>query len=234
MMSSMIRQDVLAANLANVNTVGYKPDRAYNETFSSLFLQNLGTGRDVGSMTLGTRVSGTVTDFTQGALRATGNQLDLAIGGEGFFAVQTAEGVRFTRNGQLTRSADGYLTDQGGNFVLGSDGQRILLGAGDPTINSEGRIFSSSNASIGRIGIFTLDLTTAKKVGANQWSGTATGSMPADTQVRQGFVEASGTNSVREMIEMISTLRSYESAQRVISSIDSTLEKATNQVGSVQ
>jgi flagellar basal-body rod protein FlgG len=234
MMSDMVRQDVIASNLANVNTVGFKADKVVNETFSDLFLRNLRDGVGVGSINLGTRVAGTVTDYSQGAMRATENKLDVAIGGDGFFAVQTPTGVRFTRNGQFTRNPDGFLTDQLGNYVIGADRQRIQVGTGDPVVTVDGRIYDASGAYQGTIGVFTIDVANARKVGDNQWVGRATGARPDDTQLRQGFVEASGVNSVHEMIEMITTLRSYESSQRVITSIDGTLDKAVNQVGVVQ
>jgi len=114
MMSDMVRQDVIANNLANVNTVGFKTDRVVNETFGDMFLKSMHDGHDVGHLNLGTRVAGTVSDLSQGSPRSTGNKTDVMIGGDGFFAVETPTGVTFTRNGQFTRSPEGFLTTQHG------------------------------------------------------------------------------------------------------------------------
>lgn len=233
MLSDVARQDAIASNLANVNTVGYKSDRVVNETFSELFLQNMKNGRDVGSLNLGTRVSGIVTDFAQGAMRPTQQQLDVAIAGDGFFTVQTPQGLRYTRDGQFSRDAQGYLVTKTGAPVLNTGGQPIYIGSGDPTIDGYGRVFANGTL-VGALNIATLDMNSARKMGENFWTAdTVTNGLPANSALRQGFVEASGVNSVKEMIEMIRTLRSYESSQKIITSIDGTLDKAVNSVGVV-
>ena len=237
MTSAIVRQDVIASNLANVSTVGFKGDRVVNETFadSLLYSMNSGTPEPMGTLNYGTRVAGTITDFGQGAFRPTEQALDVAIGGDGFFAVRTEDGdLAFTRNGQFTRTPDGYLTTQTGEYVLGPGPLRmpVYVGTtGDPVIRADGRVTSADGTQWGQISIATLDIPSARKVGENMWVGTETGGMPAGTQLRQGYVEASGVNSVKEMVEMITTMRSYESSQRVITSIDGTLDKAVNSVG---
>jgi flagellar basal-body rod protein FlgG len=234
MLSAVTRQDVIASNLANVNTVGYKADRVANETFSDLFLTSMKTGQRVGTMNLGTRVAETITDYAQGALRNTGTKLDLAITGDGFFAVNTAQGTRYTRNGQFSKSADGFLTTANGDYVLSTARQPIFVGSGDPTITADGTVFTSDGQLSGQIAVVTLNIPEAKKVGENYWSGEETGGRLGTTFVRQGFLEASGVNSIKEMVEMITTMRAYESSQRVVMAIDSTLDKAVNQVGPLQ
>ncbi len=233
MNSAMARQDVIAANLANVNTVGYKADRVTTEAFSEMVLRNMSTGQEIGNLSMGSRVSGTITDFSQGALRNTGLATDMAIAGDGFFAIETANGVRYTRNGEFSVSGDGYLVNQNNEFVLGSNGQRLLVG-GDPKVSPDGRIYSAEGNLLGEVGVVTLDIETAQKVGANQWTGTVTGTRPATTKVRQGYVEASSVNSIQEMVEMISNMRSFESSQRMISMIDGTLDRSVNSLGSLQ
>lgn len=236
MTSAMVRQDVIASNLANASTIGFKADRVVNETFADTLLYSMQRGSALGSMNYGTRVAGTVTDFAQGSFRATQQALDVAIGGDGFFQVRQADGtVAFTRNGQFTRSPDGFLTTATGEYVLGRDGANLVpvfVGTeGDPSIRRDGAVLSPAGERLGQISLATLDIASARKIGQNLWLGTPTGEQPANTQLRQGFVEASGVNSVKEMVEMITTLRSYESAQRVVTAIDGTLEKAVNSVG---
>lgn len=245
MISSMVRQDVIASNLANVSTVGFKADRVINESFADNLLYNMqgkgGDLRQMGEFGYGTRVAGTITDFAQGAMRATQGSLDLAIGGDGFFRVRMEDGtVAYTRNGQFSRSSDGFLITQTGEYVLGPNGTRagdnlpVFVGtAGDPVVRADGQVLAADGTSLGQIGISTLDVPNSRKVGQNLWVGEETGGLPGGTQLRQGFVEASGVNSVREMVDMITTLRSYESSQRVITSIDGTLDKAVNSLGNL-
>lgn len=242
MTTAMVRQDVIASNLANVSTVGFKADRVVNESFADRLLYSTeenGGLQARGEFGYGTRVAGTITDFGQGAFRATQQGLDVAIGGDGFFRIRMEDGtVAYTRNGQFTRSPDGFLTTQTGEYVLGPNGGRagdnlpVFVGTdGDPVIRADGQVLASDGTQLGQIGISTLDVPNSRKVGQNMWVGQETGGIPANTQLRQGFVEASGVNSVREMVDMITTLRSYESSQRVITSIDGTLDKAVNSIG---
>ncbi|MCW2923414.1 MAG: flagellar hook-basal body protein [Thermoleophilia bacterium] len=237
MTSAIVRQDVIAANLANVSTVGYKADRVVNETFNDSLLYSMQNGQPepMGTMNNGTRVAGTVTDFGQGSFRPTEQPTDVALGGDGFFTVRMQDGtVAYTRNGQFTRSPDGFLTTQSGEYVLGPDRLPVYAGtSGDPVISADGKVAGKDGTSLGQLGVVTLDVTQARKVGQNMWIGAETGGMPTSTQVRQGYVEASGVNSVKEMVEMITTMRGYESSQRVITSIDGTLDKAVNSVGSL-
>jgi flagellar basal-body rod protein FlgG len=234
MLSALVRQDTIASNLANVNTVGYKRDKVGNEAFNDLFLYNMKTGQPVGELGLGTRVTGVYTDFSQGAFRNTESPMDVAIGGDGFFVVQGANGVAYTRAGQFSRTPNGFMTTQQGELVLGTNRQPIFVGQGDPTIASDGRVYNAGGQLVGQLAVVTLDIPNARKIGGNLWQGTETGGMPAGTELRQGFVEASKVNSIEEMVDMITTLRSYESSQRVVTSIDSTLDKAVNSVGAVQ
>jgi flagellar basal-body rod protein FlgG len=236
MISDIVRQDVIANNLANVNTAGFKVDRAVNETFGETLAHSMQQGgAAVGNMNFGTRISGTYTDFKQGSLRSTSQPLDIAITGDGFFQIRQDDGtVAYTRNGQFTRSPDGFLTTQSGQYVLGPDRYPVYAGTeGDPVITRDGSVSGPGGDTLGQIGIVTLDIPSAKKAGDGLWVGTETGVMPGTTQLRQGFLEASGVQSVKEMTEMITTMRSYESSQRVVQAIDGTLDKAVNSVGTL-
>ncbi len=232
MTSALARQDVIASNLANVNTVGFKADRVTTSAFDEMVIYNMESGEKLGNLSMGSRVSGTVTDFSQGALRNTELPTDVAIAGDGFFAVETPNGVRYTRNGQFGIDSAGYLVDSQSQYVLGSSGQRLLVN-GDPKISPDGRVFSADGNLLGELGVFTLDTTTMQKIGANQWNGTPTGGRPGSTKVRQGYVEASGVNSIQEMVQMIENMRSYESSQRMVGMIDGTLDRAVNSLGTL-
>ncbi len=215
MVSEMARQDLISNDLANASTAGYKSDTAVQGSFGDLLLQNTQTGATVGPLGQGSRIERQVTDLTAAPIKETGEDLDFAVQGDGFFAVQTGQGVRYTRNGQFTAAANGRLTDQLGNAVLNQNGQPITIGA-------DGKV------AAGTVGVFAVN--TPRKTGDNLFQGTAAGR--GTGQVRTGALEGSGADPVRAMTDMIASLRAFESGQKVITTIDSTLQKASNQVGS--
>jgi flagellar basal-body rod protein FlgG len=142
MLADQLRQDVIANNLANATTPGYKGDRAVGEEFNSLLLNNLQTGAPVGQLGTGARIADVVTDGSQGALRHTDNTFDLAISGDGYFAVQSAAGTRYTRDGAFTLDNRGQLSTSKGEPVLGADGRPVVVpSGGKATIDQGGRVF---------------------------------------------------------------------------------------------
>ena len=214
MVSEMARQDLISNDLANASTAGYKSDTAVQGSFGDLLLRNTQTGATVGPLGQGSRIERQVTDLSAAPIKETGEALDFAVEGNGFFAVQTAQGVRYTRNGQFTAAANGRLTDQLGNAVLGQNGRPVTIGA-------DGKVPEAS------VGSFAVN--NARKAGDNMFQGTAAGRGAG--QVRSGALEGSGADPVRAMTDMIASLRAFESGQKVITTIDSTLQKASNQVG---
>jgi flagellar basal-body rod protein FlgG len=216
MVSEMARQDLISNDLANASTAGYKSDTAVQGSFGDLLLRNTQTGATIGPLGRGSRIERQVTDLTAAPIKETGEDLDFAVEGDGFFAVQTAQGVRYTRNGQFTAAANGRLTDQLGNAVLGRNGQPVTVGA-------DGKVPQAN------VGIFALN--NPRKAGDNMFQGTAAGA--GTGTVRSGALEGSGSDPVRAMTDMIASLRAFESGQKVITTIDSTLQKASNQVGSL-
>ncbi len=215
MVAEQMRQDQIANDLANASTPGYKADRVTQRAFSDLLLSNSATGQPIGGLSMGVGLDRMVTDLTPQPLRDTGNPLDMGIAGDGFFAVQTPQGVRYTRNGQFTESAAGTLVDQLGNAVLGRGGQPVKVGA-------NGQVSASD------VGVFAL--TGAAKQGDNLFAGTAAGQ--ATGTVRTGALEGSGVDPARTMVDMIASFRAFEAGQRAIQTIDDSLHKTATQVAS--
>src|SRR5262249_34309947 len=149
-----------------------------------------------------------VTDFSAKPARDTGEPLDFAIVGDGFFGVQTAQGTRYTRNGQFALDAQG----------------RLVTAAGDPVLDRNGRTITSNSETVDprRIGVFNL--TNPRKEGDSLVSGTQAGA--ATGTVRSGALESSGADPARSMVDMISSMRAFEAGQKVIQTIDETLGKA--------
>ena len=167
MVAEMVRQDQIANDLANSATPGYKSDRSQQQSFSDLLLQNTQTGETIGKLGQGPLITKKVTDLTPEALRDTGEPLDLGIAGPGYFAVQTDKGVRYTRDGSFKAAANGTLTDQLGNTVLGTDRKPVK-------VNADGTVDAA------KVGNFAL--TGATKQGDSYFTGTAAGAAKGEVQ----------------------------------------------------
>jgi flagellar basal-body rod protein FlgG len=230
MVAEQVRQDQIANDLANSSTPGYKADRAAQSTFGDLLVANQLTGQTVGGIDFGPQVTDVRSDLEQGPLDQTDEPLDVALEGQGFLSVQTPTGIRFTRNGQLSVDAQGRLITQAGYPVLGAAGRELAVGSGsDPTIATDGTI-TVGGKTAGKLAV--VSLANPVKIGDTLFAGQP-GVPPKDTVVRQGYLEASGVNPARAMVDMIVSLRAYEASQRVIHAIDDTLGRGIASGGPV-
>ena len=227
MLTELVRQDQLANDLANASTPGYKADRSAESSFGELLLRNRTTGEPIGSLGFGAQISEIRTNLAQGPLRETDEPLDVALVGEGFLAVQTAGGTRYTRNGQLRVEPDGRLVSSTGLPVLDDKGRQIVIKGADPTIAPDGTI-SVAGKDVAKLGV--VSLKEARKEGDTLFSGTA-GARPSGTTVRQGELEGADVNPAEAMVEMMVSMRTFESVQRVMHAIDETLGKGINGSG---
>ncbi len=216
MVAEQARQSQLANDLANTSTPGYKSDHTPQRSFGEVLLANAPGTPTVGSVVQGVSLGATYTDMSPSSLQETGEPLDFAMQGSGFFAVRTAQGVRYTRDGQFTTSAQGQLTDANGNPVLSQGGAAIQVPA-------SGKVPTSA--------LGTFEVPGAVKQGENLFSGTSAGR--ASGSVRAGALEASGVDAAKVMIEMTTSLRSFQSGQQAIQAIGQTLQEASSQVGSL-
>jgi flagellar basal-body rod protein FlgF len=217
MVAEQTRQNQLSNDLSNASTPGYKSDQSPQKNFGSVLLANTEGGSSVGAVDQGVALGKTYTDMTPASIQETGEPLDFALEGGGFFAVHTAQGVRYTRDGQFTATAQGVLTDSFGNPVLSQSGAQIKISA-------------AGTVAAGSIG--TFEVPGAEKQGENLFIGKASGK--ASAGVRQGALEGSGVDAAKAMVEMITSLRSFQSGQQSIQTIAQTLQEATTQVGSIQ
>jgi flagellar basal-body rod protein FlgF len=215
MLAEQARQDQIANELANSSTPGYKPDRSSQRAFGDLLLTNTATGQTVGALGFGAQIERVVTDLSPQPLRQTDEPLDFAIEGEGFFAVRTPAGVRYTRNGQFTEGPGAQLVDQLGNPVLSQNGRPVAV--------TDGKV------DAGRLGVFAVP--DARKQGDSLFAGVARGA--ATGTARAEALEGSGVDPATAMVDMISSLRSFEAGQKAITTIDETLERAATQVGAL-
>jgi flagellar basal-body rod protein FlgG len=217
MLAEQVRQDQLSNNLSNASTPGYKPQLAQQKSFDSLLLANSATGQPIGSLQTGVDINKVVTDTAPSALQSTGDALDFGISGNGYFAVRTAGGVRYTQDGQFTTNNRSQLVDTAGDLVLSQNGQPI-------TVDGNGDVAAS------KLGVFNL--ANASEQGDNLFTGTVTGR--ASGVAHSGELEESGVDSVSTMTDMIASLRAYQAGQSAIQSIDQTMQEDATNVGSLQ
>jgi flagellar basal-body rod protein FlgG len=242
--------EIIANNLANSNTVGFKEERV---TFKLLEPEPEHTYKDPlppanykvsfehvlplrGNEFAYVGVSGVHRDMQQGPVIDTKSSLDLMLEGEGFMTVHTSEGLRYTRSGSLTLNEQGVLADKFGNSVLGKKGV-IFLKAGDFQVNHLGEIYQN-NELVDRLDLVRFqDERHLEKIGNNLYfyGGPQSGIQEADKiQVRQGFLEGSNVNVIRNLTAMILSHRSYEAYQKTVKNMDSMMEKSSNTIGEVR
>ncbi len=220
--------EITANNLANMNTIGYKKDRVF---FRHLIDSLQGQDQQAADEAM---ASGDVsTDFSTGPVRKTGNPLDVAIVGEGFFVIETPQGKVYTRNGNFTLDSQGRLITQDGYSVLGNGGE-IQIAGNDVSINEAGDILVEGKA-VDRIRVVRFeDPTQLLKIGSTYFSpeeDAATVVQPEKVQLRQGYLEGSNVTGVSEVVEMIELYRQFELGQKAIASQDQTLDKLINDAG---
>lgn len=237
------RLELITNNLANVSTSGFKKDIAVFEGVTPLLIDAAGTEIQAMTRLLGSDATFGLlkevrTDFSSGAIQVTGEPLDLAVQGEGFFAVQSPQGVRYTRNGHFTLDVDGQLVTTSGFPVLGSGGP-ISLPPGVVSIDSNGNISvrgfeaGATVTEVDVLPVYTVsNPSDLRKVGGSLFalvSGTAVPSLTG--RVQQGALEGSNVNAVEEMVAMIEVMRLYEAAQKMIQTADDIAGKAANEIG---
>lgn len=240
------RLDIIANNLANAATVGYKEENVTNQAFDDLLTIKIRDNsesfvdRPIGQMSLGVKLGEAYTNHTQGSLRQTGNIYNLALEGKGFFTMSVTDRVgnvdiKYTRNGTFTMTRDGHIVDTDGNHLMGESGEVIIpTDAVDVVVDATGGIYADGNYVDTLLIADFEDYNYLLKSGDTMFE-TVEGALiiPATASVNQGYTEQSNVNVVSEMVEMIAVTRAYEANQKVIQSIDQTLDLAVNSVGKV-
>ncbi len=224
MLVGLTKQDVLANNLANANTPGFKVDRISYGSFQKVLLPKVPgpDGRPAAILQSAT-LNATEVDLRPGGLHQTGSPMDVGIEGRGWLVVQTPEGERYTRNGHLARATDGTLITSQGYPVLGLDGP-VRIASDEVVITEDGELVSEGRR-IGQLRMVRFtDPSTVTKHGDGLYGGGSP--VPSEgSRIRQGWLESSNTDTMRIMVEMIGTMRGFEMNQRVIQAQDQTLQQ---------
>jgi len=215
--------DLIANNLANISTTGY---RGQQPLFRSLLASaqedfNVPLNRAINNFSA---LGGSRTDLNAGNLEHTGNALDLAIEGSGFFAIQTKAGTLYTRNGNFQVSPDGHLTTGAGDDVLGDQGP-ITLPSGEVSIGPDGTI-STDGAVAGKLRVVEfLSDSPPEPAGNSYYAAPQNAAKPAvNSYVRQGMLEASNVNPVMAMVDLLLVQRRAEMLERAMSAFNSNLD----------
>jgi flagellar basal-body rod protein FlgF/flagellar basal-body rod protein FlgG len=208
--------DTAASNLANAQTPGYRAEREY---FRSVLL-----GPDALDSQLGQTVNnfgllgGDRLNLGQGALEQTGNPLDLAIEGEGFFQVQTPNGLRYTRDGSFHRSPKGQLATSAGEPVISSAGHAIPIPPGEVTVGAGGEV-SVAGGTVATVGVFTFPAgTQLTPEGANRYVALedVASSLSKNAAVHQGAIEAANQDAIQGTLDLIVMQRQAEMMQKAL------------------
>ena len=224
-------------NIANADTTGYKKEHLVSHSFDSVLIERIndthvvGYTRAVGPLNLGTQIDQLYVNFAQGGLEGTERSTDLALIGDVFFVMQTADGERYTRSGAFYIDELGFLIDGEGNLLLGDNGP-IYVGGLNFSVDGSGGVWVDEEF-VDNIRVVSFEDNGAlRKQGSNLYFSLE--DPLAVTQpyiIRQGFLETSNVDIAREMVDMLSVYRTYETNQRMITMIDETVGKAVNEIG---
>lgn len=229
LVTSTQQMDTIANNLANASTIGYRGEK---NIFSSV-LADAGDAGDSSQLDKAINnygiVSGTILDLSQGALQKTGNDLDMAIQGPGYFVVQTANGPMYTRNGSFQISGHGQLVTATGDAVMGDAGT-LTMQPGKVSVSADGTI-SVNGAVSGKLHIVEFPAGTKVESAGNTYYAAPpdTAETSTTSEVRQGFLESSNVNPIMGLVDLITTQRAAEMMQRALSMFNSEIDKTATQ-----
>ena len=255
MVNEQRRLDTLTNNLANSNTTGYKKEGATAQSFDdelAIRIKDTSSNlmpRRMGIINMGVDIGETYTDWSQGAFKITDKPADLALAGQGFFAVEFTDkygntSIKYTRDGEFQVDRDGYFRTADGDYLLnmnaalnGQTGEQAYVRIDpllDYSVNQQGYIYQDGGL-VAQVGFVDFaDYNYLEKYGENFVQPIEGGQVIASTAtIEQGALESSNVNIVDEMVSMITIQRAYDAGQKMIQAEDEALEMAVSQVGRV-
>lgn len=248
MINEQKRMDILTNNLANVSTVGFKKEGSTSQSFNDVLAVKI-KDASVGEMNVqrlgmnnpGVKIGENYTDFTQGSFRITDNTYDLALSGEGFFALEFTNkagetSTLYTRAGQFSLNKEGELVNQDGDYVLDTQNRHIQLDSlKDSAIDKSGTIYQDGQA-VAQIQVADFEnYDYLQKYGETYYRPIEGAQMTtANVEIYSGYLEMANVSAVTEMVNLISITRAYESNQKIIQTYDESLGIAVSQLGKIQ
>lgn len=227
------RQRVLAFNLGNLTTPGFKGDDVTTESFEQIYGSLFDPAvPGAGAQSTVDRAGGRRLDLTQGGLTETGSPLDLALDGSGFFVLEGAAGPLYTRTGRFSRDATGLLRSADGLAVQGIDGRPITAAGAEVRVLADGAVLSDG-AIAGRLQLVELDAASMTRAGAATFTSTDTPT-PARARVVSGALENSNVDATAVMTSLTLLLRAFEAGRQAVQLQNDTLGQTVTQVGSLR
>jgi len=241
MINEQRRVDILANNLANSATTGYKKEGSTSEAFKDVLavkIKDSSEGyvpRRIGAMNMGVKIGEVYTDYSQGSFHETGNTFDLGLSGQGFFAVEFTNkdgetSVKYTRDGNFTINTGCEIVNKNGDYLLDTQGNHIKVDwTKDISIDRLGNVFQD-DVKTAQIQVADFeDYDYLKKYGENYYDELDGAThIEATAQVYSGYLETSNVQVVQEMVDLINFQRAYESNQKMIQTFDETLGTAVS------
>ena len=239
MLSQGRRLDVIANNMTNISTAGYKTEQYTDRTFDEVMVTRIGNKIKYPYETMETYQSHILapdqlyTDFTQGSYEETNLPLDFAIVGEGFFAIDTGDGVAYTRAGSFTLDTEGYLCLSELGRVLDDAGNPIQLPTDKLTADSQGNLSTEDGEYLGTLGVYMFEDNQAlERTPYGLFTGDGA-QLNEEATIMNKWVERSNVELVREMVDMITTQRALQSAAQMSQIYDEVIKRAVNDLGRI-
>ena len=246
MINQQKRLDTVTNNLANASTTGFKREGLTSKSFDQMLTVKLNDlsvpylNEGIGKMSLGVKIGENYTDYSQGSLKETGNTYDLALAGNGFFTISYTDkkgntSEKYTRDGEFTMDSEGYLRTLEGDYVQGEGGAIMIpVETSEVSIRDNGDIYADGEYVDSLRIVDFEDYNNIEKFGENLYNVVDGAPETESTAaVKQGYLEMSNINVVKEMVEMITISRAYESNQKLIQTEDDMQDKSVNQDGKV-
>ena len=237
MASQQNRLNVVANNMTNISTAGYKAEHYTDRTFDEVMVSRIGNKIKQPYQTMETYQSHILapdqlyTDFTQGSLEETNLPLDFAIQGEGFFAIQTVDGVAYTRAGSFTLDNEGYLCLSELGRVLDREGNPIQLPTDKLDPDTRGNLYTQGGEYLATLGVYMFpDNGELERTPYGLFTGEGA-QLNDQVVIHHKWVERSNVNMIKEMVNMMTTQRALQSAAQMSKIYDQVITKAVNDIG---
>lgn len=245
MKAMSVKQDVIANNLANASTAGFRKEGLVISSFTEILDREVGGGMTkAGGETMMQRDfqhnselhHRSATHLNQGALKETGNKFNLALddNGQGFFTIQTERGIEFTRNGSFRLNTEGFLVTSDGSKLLGHNGP--IKASGNEFKVADNGVVSVDGKQVDRVLVSVFeDASDMQRAGSTAFAaGTPRVRASNDFRIKQGYLEQSNVNALQEMVSLMEVMRNFEANQKALSAHDSRLQKAVSELGRVR
>lgn len=240
MASQQNRLNVVANNMTNISTAGYKAEHYTDRTFDEVMVSRIGNIDKSHYQTMETYQSHILapdhlyTDFIQGSLEETNLPLDFAIQGEGFFAIQTVDGVAYTRAGSFTLDNEGYLCLSELGWVLDREGNPIQLPTDKLDVDAQGNLSTQGGEYLATLGVFMFpDNGELERTPYGLFTGEGA-QLNDQIVIHHKWVERSNVNMIKEMVNMMTTQRALQSAAQLSKIYDQVINRAVNDIGRLQ